>query len=290
MVRRLFRLASALSVVAFAAACAQNPETPMSPSAAESGGAANADGSTLKVGAPALAAPADGSQLTTRKPQLGFANATGRFASATLAYNIQLFDGGGALAGEVTIPQGAGTTTYDIPSDLAYGAEFRWRARATLDGQVGPWSALWSFKTPAAPASGGIDTGEVGPARSISPSQALGIIVNIHDTLRIDLGSRSTPDFRRAFWAAAVAAIHYGHPRFNPQGPDPQYCIKDGGGGRPQTDDALVICSTREFWDCIGGAGANGYSFRLVQDPFPYLDRAQNVYPPPASALSFLNR
>ena len=86
---------------------------------------------------------------------------------------------------------------------------------------------------------------------------------------------------------AAVAAIHYGHPRFNAAGPDPSWCVKDAGGGRPPSDDVLVLCRSRDAWDLIGGAGGNGYFFH--DDYLGSLPSIQNVYPPPVSALNFFN-
>ena len=47
-------------------------------------------------------------------------------------------------------------------------------------------------------------------------------------------------------------------------------------------------CGSRDFWDLIGGVGANGYFFRIVYDG--RLPGSQNVYPPPASALAALDR
>ena len=131
-------------------------------------------------------------------------------------------------------------------------------------------------------------TGQVGPQRSIFFDEAFGIILNIHNTLRIDLGSRSSREFRVDFLFAAVAAIHYGHPRFNSAGPDPSWCVKDAGGGRPPSDDVLVLCRSRDAWDLVGGAGGNGYFFH--DDYLGVLPSNQNVYPPPVSALNFLNR
>ena len=85
----------------------------------------------------------------------------------------------------------------------------------------------------------------------------------MHDGTRANLGGGSSRDSRNAFWASAVAAVHYGHPRYNPKGPDSGWCIKDGGAGRPQSDDVIVRCGSRDAWDMIGGAGANGYSFHV---------------------------
>ena len=80
-----------------------------------------------------------------------------------------------------------------------------------------------------------------------------------------------------------MAAVHYGHSRYNAKGPDSNWCIKDGGSGRPQSDDVIVRCNSRDAWDLIGGAGGSGYSFHV--DYIGRLPGDQNVYPPPRSAL-----
>jgi hypothetical protein len=173
-------------------------------------------------------------------------------------------------------------------SDLNVDADYSWRVRAEYQGQVGPWSTVWTFKTPANALGIPEGDGTVGPPRSISIGELFNIVVNIHNTLRVDLGSRSTRDSRIAFWSAAIAAVHYGHARFNPQGPDSGWCIKDAGGGRPISDDVPVRCQSRDFWDLIGGAGANGYSFHIEYAGI--LPNSQNVYPPPRSALGYLGQ
>lgn len=106
----------------------------------------------------------------------------------------------------------------------------------------------------------------------------------VHDAEGVNLGASSTRDYRNAFWARVVGIIHWGHPVYNPT-PDASWCIKDAGNGRPQSDDVIVKCQTREFWDCIPGAGANGYSFRCNRDAHP-LSGEQNVYAPPRPAGS----
>jgi hypothetical protein len=107
--------------------------------------------------------------------------------------------------------------------------------------------------------------------------------VDVHNRLGYDLGSSSTREQRVDFLWTAVATIHYGHPTFNPRGPDSNWCVKDAGGGRPPSDDVLVQCGSRDAWDLIGGAGANGYTFHL--DYLGRLPSEQNVYPPPRSSL-----
>ncbi|MFN7977554.1 MAG: hypothetical protein U0P30_05415 [Vicinamibacterales bacterium] len=276
-------VATALPSLLFAAACSQSPSAPLSPTGLESATTANADGSTLKVTAPSILGPRGGAVVDTPRPTLVFALATGKFTSVALQYRIEAFDANNTLldsrvVGSGTDGQGSWTPEADLPWDTVYA----WRVRAELDGRTGPWSSLERFQTPPKPVP------TVGPPRNIGIAEAFDIIVSIHDQLRYDLGSRSTREGRVAFWSSAVAAIHYGHLRFNPRGPDAGWCIKDAGGGRPISDDVIVRCGSRDFWDLIGGVGANGYSFRLNYDGV--LPGSQNVYPPPRSALAALDR
>jgi hypothetical protein len=76
--------------------------------------------------------------------------------------------------------------------------------------------------------------------------------------------------------------VHYGHAGFNPQGGDPDWCVKDAGAGRPPSDDVLVRCGARDAWDMIGGSGADGYFFHA--DYLGRLGNEQNVYKPPVPA------
>lgn len=276
-------VAAALPSLLLAAACTQAPPAPLSPSPADSATAANADGSTLKVTAPAILSPKGGAVIDSTRPALVFAHATGRFASVALQYRLKAYDAAGSLLDSRALAAGpGGQTSWSPDGDLPHDTVFAWRVRAELDGRTGPWSALERFQTPPRPAP------TVGPARDIGIAEAFDIIVTIHDQLRYDLGSRSTRDGRIAFWSTAVAAVHFGHLRFNPRGPDPGWCIKDAGGGRPISDDVIVRCESRDFWDLIGGVGANGYVFRLNYDG--RLPGSQNVYPPPRSALAALDR
>lgn len=187
----------------------------------------------------------------------------------------------------------AGTTTIAAGSPIPNATTVYWRAFATNGAVETPRTTWVVFRTPAAPTGGGGGgtggggggggTGSVGPARSIDINEALGIIVGYHNGIRANLGSGSSRDSRNAFWASAVATIHYGHGRWNSKGPDSGWCIKDGGAGRPQSDDVLVRCASRDAWDMIGGAGADGYRFHT--DFLGRLPGEQNVYPPPRSAL-----
>jgi hypothetical protein len=198
----------------------------------------------------------------------------------------------GAIAAVLTTGVGAGDTTSLSGGNAPYATTLYWRTYAT-NGAVQSGYSIWvAFRTPDGPSAvpppgggggGGGAGGTVGSPRSISESEALSIIKAVHDGTGANLGSGSSRESRNHFLAGAVATVHYGHSRYNPRGPDSNWCIKDGGPGRPQSDDVIVRCNSRDAWDLVGGAGANGYSFHL--DYIGRLPGEQNVYPPPRSAM-----
>jgi hypothetical protein len=122
----------------------------------------------------------------------------------------------------------------------------------------------------------------------ISFEEALGILKTVYGESRYDLGSRSTREQRNVYLERATAVLHYGHPRYNPTGRDPNWCIKNGGPGRPQADDVIVRCDTRDAWDLIAGIGADGWAW--APHYIGRLPGEQRVYPPSESALDALPR
>ena len=111
----------------------------------------------------------------------------------------------------------------------------------------------------------------------------MAIIRDVHDTLGYNLGSSSSREYRIDFFFTALAVIHYGHARFNPRGPDSNWCGKDAGGGRPPSADVMVRCNTHDAWDTILGSGEDGYRFMVAY--IGILPSDQNVYPPSRSSL-----
>jgi len=275
----------------FMAACSGTPQTPVSPSAAVDGNlAANADGSTLKVTAPALLSPSGGETLNTRRPTFVIQNVTSvnGVAVAGLSYRVQLLNEDGSVAGERTTGETGGQTSVQADTDLEYERNFNWRARAELEGAVGPWSGTASFRTPNRPGVGGGGGPETGQPRNIDVNEAVNIIFRIYSDMRWDIGGRSSRDQRNLYLEAAVAALHFGHARFNPAGPDSDWCIKTGGPGRPQADDVIVRCGSRDAWDLVVSIGANGYHWHT--DYIGRLPGVQQVYAPSRSALGVLGR
>jgi hypothetical protein len=223
---------------------------------------------------------------------LQWTNAQGRYQQASFTYEVEIYKVND-LAATVTVNQGAGSSSYTFSSDVDYDTLYRWRVRARLDGRFGPWSATADFlgpeppppPPPPPPATGGSGGGGTpfGPQRNISFNEAFDMIVRYHDLTRANLGAGSSRESRVDFLWAAVAIIHYGHPTLNPSGGDRNWCVKDAGGGRPPSDDVIVRCNTRDAWDLISGAGANGYRFDWHS--VGVLGREQNVYPPPLGSL-----
>ncbi len=285
MDRRLLRLAASLAVVAFAAACAQNPESPISPSATAGSTAANPDGSTLKVSAPTPVSPADGAVADSVRPTVVFGNAVGRFTSAAFSYRVQVLNTAGGVIAELVVGQDpSGQTSLGAEADLAFNTDYRWRVRAEFQGEGGPWSTVWGFRTPNRVVIGSSDN--VGAPRNISFNEAYDILFTIYQAARWDISGRSNRDQLNLFLETAVSALHYGHGRWNPRGPDTGWCIKNGGPGRPQSDDVLVRCDSRDAWDLVSGIG--GPNPVWTPTYIGRLPNSQQVYPPRASTLSLL--
>ena len=99
----------------------------------------------------------------------------------------------------------------------------------------------------------------------------------IHNAEGYDLGKNSNREYRNAFWARVVGCVYHGHPVYNPV-PDRRWLLKREPNG-PQSDDVAAFQPTREAWDCIPGAGANGYRFEA--DYLGVLAPHQVIYAPP---------
>ena len=269
-----------------ATGCSNNPGNPLAPGGSTPPGstAAGPGGTTLKVGTPSALSPSASATVDTLTPTLRIGNTRGTFRAPALSYEIELYRVNDLMSSTIVAGAEGDVTEMALTNPLEYETHYRWRVRARYEGAFGLWSPTADFQTLAAPRAGiGPGNGTVGPNRSISPEEALAIVINYHDTIGADLGSRSTRDSRVAFFFSAMAIVHYGHPTFNPAGGDPLWCVKDGGSGRPPSDDVMVRCDSRDFWDTILSAGADGYHWHLAYEG--RLPGNQNVYPPPPSSL-----
>ncbi len=110
----------------------------------------------------------------------------------------------------------------------------------------------------------------------------------IHNDEGYELGAASTRDYRNAYWMRVIGCAHWGHPVYNPIA-DPQWHVKSGGAGRPQSDDVAVSLPSRAAWDCIPGCGSSSYRFET--DALGVLPADQRVYAPdkPAQDAPRLN-
>jgi len=141
-----------VAVAATAMACGGETKTPASPSATASASTdAAADGSTLKINAPTLTSPANGTLLTTMAPTLVLQNATSKFVpQAISSYQFVVVDAGNAtVVDSGPIAAGSTSTSYTVPSSaLKPELTYRWRARGVSGTAFGPWSGYFSFTTP----------------------------------------------------------------------------------------------------------------------------------------------
>jgi hypothetical protein len=148
MARQTFVLAGVGILGVLVAACSQ-PGSPVSPNAAVAGLGAAADGSTLKVTPPDPVFPAGGVQLDTLEPVLTVSNATALYTDTpSLEYQFEIQ----TLGGQVVISKklaagGNGQTAWEIPILLELDTQYRWRARAEVGSNFGPWSSFAEFRS-----------------------------------------------------------------------------------------------------------------------------------------------
>ncbi len=107
--------------------------------------------------------------------------------------------------------------------------------------------------------------------------QIVELAQRVHDRERMNFGAGSSRDRRNEQWERIIGLVHHGSIEYG-VAPDPRWHIKSAGNGRPQSDDVVVLMPSRDFWDCIPGAGADGYSFRANYDGI--LPAEQHVYAP----------
>lgn len=115
--------------------------------------------------------------------------------------------------------------------------------------------------------------------RQIAVEEAFSIIQNVYAAFGWEPNAATTREQRNQMLASAVAVVHYGHATLNPAGGDPRWCLKNAGGGRPQSDDVIVLSPTRQYWDIIGSSGASNWGWSLSGHSEP-LPAEQQVYPP----------
>jgi hypothetical protein len=145
-------LALCIGVIALTVACAKSAMVTSPNSTAAADVAASADGSTLKIVAPALTAPIDGFvgiPGSTNPITLTLSNVAGKYTSIAVTYEFEVKNPAGAVVQNPKVVAGTTTTSTVIPlSSLVADTRYTWRARATSGTAFGPWSNTLTFRTP----------------------------------------------------------------------------------------------------------------------------------------------
>lgn len=152
---KLYRAGTCFALLAAVAACTTAPTVPTAPTAAIGGSTANAaDGSTLKVTAPALISPTGGERAEDRRPTLIWLNSEGRYTNIGVAYDIEVWTSTGTSPIYTrTVGESPNIGAHLVELELEYERDYAWRVRAHVGNPdtVGPWSAYGSFSTPLRP-------------------------------------------------------------------------------------------------------------------------------------------
>ena len=148
MYQKSFVLCSATALLAVAVACSKSSPSPVAPSANGAlVGEAAADGSTLKVSAPAPQSPVNGAQPQTLTLVAGASSA--QFAATpALTYEFQVQTTAGTTVCSATASASGNTVTANPTCSLAFDTNHRWRVRARMGNAFGPWSAESTFRSP----------------------------------------------------------------------------------------------------------------------------------------------
>jgi hypothetical protein len=173
-------------------ACTQASQSVTAPSASVGGSTADAaDGSTLKVTAPALVSPVDGERATDRHPTVLWVNSNGKYGNIGVAYDIEL-----STPTEVvyrrTVGESADVGAHIVELELAFDTVYSWRVRAHLGNPdtYGPWSSWASFLSPTRPVASvpTTPTGTIGgcaaPLSPTAPGQSRKPLPNDSDIVR----------------------------------------------------------------------------------------------------------
>jgi len=150
---------------------------------------------SLKAGAPVPVSPSNGGTLTDRNPSLTIQNAEGTYVSAVFAHRFEVYDAARMTLVDLgVVTQGDGQTQFGVTASLDFSTTYWWRARAELEGAVGPWSATFSFVTPPPPAppappSAPLSFTDVSTTSGIAPS-----VLGGHGVMFADTEGNGSPD------------------------------------------------------------------------------------------------
>jgi hypothetical protein len=150
MLQKKFALCSATALLAVAVACSESPQSPAAPSGVPAGGGeAAADGSTLKVSAPAPQSPVNGAQPLTLTFTAGTSSPLYASNTPALTYEFQILTtGGNVIDACTTMANPSGNSVSASPRcTIDFDANYRWRVRARLGTAAGPWGET-TFRAP----------------------------------------------------------------------------------------------------------------------------------------------
>ncbi|HEY7270447.1 MAG TPA: hypothetical protein VH951_11520 [Dehalococcoidia bacterium] len=150
--KRKYWVASAVCVIALAAACSKQSTSPTAPTtAAVASSNATGDGTTLKVSAPTPVSPINGVKITQGdNVVLTINNSSATYAgNIPLRYEFAVINGGGEQVFVGQNAAGATQTSVQVTATLDAETQYQWHARAFYGDHVGPWSAFAAFVSPA---------------------------------------------------------------------------------------------------------------------------------------------
>ena len=153
---KFFRVGLCLALLMSGVACNTAPQAITAPSASVGGSTAAttaADGSTLKVSAPAQISPVDGVRAEDRRPTLIWLNSVVKYAGGYIdAYDIELSTPV-AVVYSRTVGISADYGAHLVEMDTDYDTVYSWRVRAHVGNpdSVGPWSNWTTFLSQTRP-------------------------------------------------------------------------------------------------------------------------------------------
>ena len=159
------------AVATFGVACENGVQPPMSPSAVfASPSALNADGSTLKAGAPLALSPLMEQTNAALQPVLAAKGATASYSQGTALahrFEVSLDDFANIASSGTGASDAAGITRWTVETALTANKRYVWRVRAEQGDAFGPWSNVMAFTTTGGGGGGGGTTtgggGTTGP-------------------------------------------------------------------------------------------------------------------------------
>jgi hypothetical protein len=146
MSRTFIAVAGAAVLLGLTLACSSNSSTPLTPTTPSTNGTSStaSDGSTLKVSAPVPVSPVGGGKPATGPATLVITPSTATFSSTVPSqYRFQVLSGANVVDNALV-----NGTSYSVNTELVTNQPYTWRARAELNGYVGPWSTAAAFLAP----------------------------------------------------------------------------------------------------------------------------------------------